>query len=144
MTIPKLSLKELNLMNRSSLMESLGIEYLEVKEGYVKARMPVDTRTIQPVANILHGGASLALAETIGSLGSILMVDADYFDVRGAQISANHVSPATSGYVTGEARIIYQGNNTHLWNIDIRNENGELVSTARLTNFIIPKLRRKS
>ncbi len=144
MELPEHTPEELNRINRGTLMESLGIEYLEFKEGYVKARMPVDSRTIQPVANILHGGASLALAETIGSLGSLLMVDTRYFDVRGAQLSANHVRAATEGFVTGEAQIIYRGNNTHVWNIDIHNEAGELVSTARLTNFIIPKLKPKS
>ncbi len=144
MATTKLTLKELNRMNRGTLMESLGIEYLEVKEGYVKARMPVDPRTIQPVANILHGGASLALAETIGSLGSLLLVDTEVFDVRGSQLSANHVRPATGGFVTGEARIIYQGNTTHIWNIDIFNEEGELISTARMTNFIIIKLKENS
>ncbi len=139
MAIPKLTIEELNRMNRDTLMESLGIEYLETGEGYVKARMPVDRRTIQPVANILHGGASLALAETVGSLGSILLIDADHYDVRGAQISANHVRPVTEGWVTAEARIIYQGKHTHLWNIDIRDENEQLVSSSRLTNFIIPR-----
>jgi acyl-coenzyme A thioesterase PaaI-like protein len=75
-----LTLDDLNHLNRNTLMESLGIEYLEVEAGYVRARMPVDRRTIQPVANILHGGASLALAETVGSLGSILITDMEKYD----------------------------------------------------------------
>lgn len=137
--ISELTPAELNQLNRNTLMESLGIEYLITEPEYVKARMPVDRRTIQPVANILHGGASLALAETVGSLGSILITDMERYDVRGAGLSANHVRPVTEGWVYAEARLIHKGRNTHIWNIDIRNEAGELVSTARLTNFIVSR-----
>ena len=134
-----LTLDDLNHLNRNTLMESLGIEYLEVKAGYVRARMPVDRRTLQPVANILHGGASLALAETVGSLGSILITDMEKYDVRGAALSANHVRPVAQGWVYAEARLLHQGRNTHIWNIDILNDEKELVSVARLTNFIVPR-----
>lgn len=129
--------KVLNEINKNALMESLGIEYVEVGEGFVKGSMPVDHRTVQPVG-ILHGGASLAFAETLGGLGSALMVDIQQFHVVGAQMSANHVGMATSGKVYGEARIVHQGQKTHVWNIDIKNEEGKLVSSARLTNMIIP------
>jgi len=138
MGLPNLTIEELNRLNKGSLIERLGIEYLKTGEGYVKARMPVNEMTKQP-AGILHGGASLALAETVGSLGSILMVDADIYEVRGSHISANHVRPAHSGWVYAEAQIIYQGKNTHVWNIDISDDAGQLVSTCRLTNFIIRK-----
>jgi uncharacterized protein (TIGR00369 family) len=137
--ISELTPKELNQLNHNTLMESLGIEFLITEPEYVKARMPVDRRTIQPAANILHGGASLALAETVGSLGSMLITDMEQFDVRGAALSANHVRPAKDGWVYAEARLVHRGRNTHLWNIEIRNEAGELVSTARLTNFIVPR-----
>ena len=86
-------IEELNKINKGTLMEQLHIEYLEVGDGSVKARMPVNERTKQPMG-ILHGGANLALAETIGGLGSALIVDLDEFDVRGSQISANHVGTA--------------------------------------------------
>ncbi len=137
--ISEMTPAELNLLNRNTLMESLGIEYLEVKDGWVRARMPVDRRTLQPAANILHGGASLALAETVGSLGSILITDMEKFDVRGAALTANHIRPVKKGWVYAEARLLHQGRNTHIWNIDILNEAHELVSTARLTNFIVPR-----
>ncbi len=137
--ISELTPEELNQFNHNTLMESLGIEFLTTEPEYVKARMPVDRRTIQPAANILHGGASLALAETVGSLGSMLITDMEQFDVRGAALSANHVRPAKDGWVYAEARLVHRGRNTHLWNIEIRNEAGELVSTARLTNFIVPR-----
>ncbi len=137
--LDRYTLEGLNTLSRGTLMESLGIEYLQVGEGRVKARMPVDRRTIQPAANILHGGASLALAETVGSLGSMLITDMGRFDVRGAALSANHVRPATDGWVYADATLVHRGRNTHIWNIDITNEEGDLVSTARLTNFIIPR-----
>lgn len=126
----------LNKINKNALMESLGIEYTETAEGLVKGTMPVDKRTIQPVG-ILHGGASLAFAETLGGLGSALLVDISKYRVVGAQLSANHVGMALSGKVYGEARIVHKGRKTHVWNIDITNEEGKLVSTARLTNMII-------
>ncbi len=131
-------IEELNKTSQNTLMETLGIEYMETKEGYVKAKMPVNEKTLQPMG-ILHGGASLALAETIGSLGSVLLVDMNKYDVRGANISANHVSAATKGFVYGEAKIIHRGRNTHVWNIEIKNEDGKLVSVSRLTNMIIEK-----
>ncbi len=132
------SMEKLNASSHKTLMQQLGIEYLEKREGYVRARMPVDERTLQPMG-ILHGGASLALAETIGSLGSALLLDLNKFDVRGANINANHVGAVSSGWVYGEAEIIHQGRYTHVWNITIKDENDRLISVSRLTNMIIAK-----
>jgi 1,4-dihydroxy-2-naphthoyl-CoA hydrolase len=129
---------ELNAINKGSLMEQLGIEYLELKEGYVKGRMPVDNRTKQPMG-ILHGGASLAFAETIASLGSLALVDLDKFEIRGASLTANHVGAATKGWVIGEATLIHKGKMTHVWDIEIKNETGNKVSVARMTVMVIPK-----
>lgn len=139
MSRPEFTIDTLNTITKGTLMESLGIEFTEASEGLVRARMPVDDRTLQP-AGILHGGASLALAETVGSLGSMLLVDAEQFEVRGSNIQASHVRPVSEGWVEAEARIIYQGKNTHLWNIDIRDDSGNLISTARLTSFIIKRM----
>ena len=138
MTNKKSIIEELNLLNRGTMMEQLQIEYLEVEEGFLKARMPVDQRTIQP-DGILHGGASLALAETVAGLGSALMVDLSRFNVRGAQVSANHVGIAKKGWVVAEARLIHQGQHSHVWNIDIKSESGKLVSICRITNFVVKK-----
>lgn len=132
------TLDQLNNFNDNTLMAQLGIEYLEVTDGYIKAKMPVDERTMQPMG-ILHGGASLALAETIGSMGSAIIVDLKKYDVRGASISANHVGSITEGYVYGEARILHQGNYTHVWDIVISDKNGRKISISRLTNMIIKK-----
>jgi uncharacterized protein (TIGR00369 family) len=87
-------------------------------EGYLKARIPVNERTFQP-DGILHGGASLALAETVAGLGSALVVDLSKYNVRGAQVSANHVGTAIKGWVVAEGRLIHREKNTHIWNIDI-------------------------
>lgn len=132
------SIEELSKMNKGTLMEQLGIEYLEARIGYMKARMPVDERTFQPM-RILHGGATLALAETLASIGSALMVDREKFDVKGQHVSANHVRSARSGWVIGEAQIIHHGRTSHIWNVDIKDENGRLISTCRLTIFVVKK-----
>ena len=132
------SLDELNNFSNNTLMAQLGIEYLEIADGYVKAKMPVDHRTMQPMG-ILHGGASLALAETIGSMGSALMVDLSKYDVRGASISANHVGSIREGFVYGNARLVHKGKYTHVWDIVISDENERRISISRLTNMIIEK-----
>ena len=133
---------DLNRINRNTLMEQLGIEYLEVKEGYVKARMPVDHRTLQPMG-ILHGGASLALAETVGGLGSALLVDQEKYEIRGSSMTANHVGAVTSGYVYAEARILHHGKLTHVWDIEINSDGDRKISLARLTVMIIPKQKQE-
>jgi len=136
--LSKEEIKKLNEVNKGTMMEVLGIEYLDGADGYLKARMPVDERTFQP-AKLLHGGASMALAETLGSFGSALITNLNEYEVRGSQLSANHIRSAKNGWVIGEAMLIHKGKNTHVWNIDIKNEKGDLVSTCRMTNFIIKK-----
>ncbi|MDA3905319.1 MAG: hotdog fold thioesterase [Bacteroidales bacterium] len=132
------SLDQMNETSKGTMMEVLGIEYLIVEQGYIKAKMPVDERTRQPFG-ILHGGASVALAETIGSVGSAVLMADKNVDVRGVGISANHVKAVKSGWVFGEARTIHVGKKTHIWDIQIKDGKGDLVSTARLTNFILLK-----
>ena len=131
-------LQDLNAMSRSTLMEQLGIEYLEVGDGYVKAKMPVDQRTKQPF-DILHGGASLALAETIASLGSALLTDLEKYDVRGASVNANHMGTVSRGFVYGEAKLIHKGNITHVWDVEIKDQGGYKVSVARVTVVVVKK-----
>ena len=129
--------KKLNDLNKGTMMETLGIEYLEVREGYVYARMFVKKELSQPYG-MLHGGATMALAESIGGAGSSVYVDIKTHVIRGMQLSANHVKAAKVGtYVYAAATILHKGRQTHVWNIDVKNEDGDLVSTCRLTNFII-------
>ena len=128
--------KKMNALNEGTMMETLGIEYLEVKEGFVYARMFVKKELSQPYG-MLHGGASMALAESIGGVGSAVYVDMETYVIRGMQMSANHVKAAKVGsYVYATATILHKGRQTHVWNIDVKNEDGDLVSTCRLTNFV--------
>ncbi|MCL3780278.1 PaaI family thioesterase [Prolixibacteraceae bacterium JC049] len=128
----------LNAVNQNTLMGQLGIEYTAVDEQSVTATMPVDKRTTQPMG-ILHGGANLALAETIAGLGSALYIDLNQFTAVGSQVAANHIGTATSGLVTAKATIIHQGRRTHVWNVDICNDQGDLISSCRVTNMIIER-----
>lgn len=132
------TIEELNKLNKGTLMEQLGIEYIEVKDGYVKAKMPVDKRTVQPF-KILHGGASIAFAESIASLGSALIVDLQKFDIRGAAVNANHVGAVSRGFVYGEAKLIHRGKITHVWDIEIKDQGGYRISVSRITVILIPK-----
>jgi len=125
------------------MAETLGIELIEITEGSLKGKMPVDHRTMQTM-NILHGGASAALAETLGSIASNLIVDVDKFTCVGLNINANHLRPASSGFVFGEARPKHLGKKTHIWDIEIKNELGKLVCISRLTMAVIEKKKKIS
>jgi 1,4-dihydroxy-2-naphthoyl-CoA hydrolase len=129
---------ELNEMCNNTLVDHLGIEFTEMGEDYLKAKMPVDQRTKQPMG-ILHGGASLALAETIGGAASIAMVDPSKYAVVGMQMTANHIGQAVNGYVYAHASLLHKGTRTHVWDILITDDEGKKISACRLTNMIIEK-----
>lgn len=129
--------EEVNKMSKGTLMERLDIVFTKVEKELIEATMPVDDRTFQPF-KILHGGASLALAETIGSVGSHIILGQDSGKTsRGAGINASHLKAVRGGKVRGEARPIHIGKTTHIWDIQIFDEENNLISIARLTNFII-------
>lgn len=123
---------------RDSLIGNLRIKIEKISEGEVQASMPVCPQTARP-DGMLHGGSSLAMAETIAGLGTMLLVDMNKFDVRGMQVSASHTGSMKEGRVWATAKIIHKGNKTHIWNVDLRNENGRLISSARVTNIIVKK-----
>ena len=125
-------------ISKNTMVEHLGIEFLEIGQNFISAKMPVDQRTIQPMG-LLHGGASIALAETLGSVASSILVDINKFHCVGLEINANHIKSARSGYVTGKASPIHIGKKTHVWDIRIINENEDLVCISRLTVAIIEK-----
>ena len=125
---------------KNTLMETLEIEYIDAGEGYLKAKMPVNSRVHQPMG-ILHGGATAALAESVGSAASLMFVDETEFEARGIEISANHLKSKRAGTVYGTARIIHKGRSIHLWEIKVTDENDELISLCKLTNIILPKKR---
>jgi 1,4-dihydroxy-2-naphthoyl-CoA hydrolase len=134
------SLRTLDDLNaaRGTLIDSLGIVFSEIGEDFVRGTMPVDKRTIQPYG-LLHGGASVALAETLGSTGAAMFVNSAEYQVVGQEINANHVRAARSGLVTGTARPVHLGGRTHVWTIDIVNEAQKLVCTSRLTMAVIKR-----
>lgn len=133
-----LSLAQLSQLGKGTMAEHIGIEWLEIGENFLKARMPVDNRTRQPYG-LLHGGASCTLAETIGSLASALVIDSSQYQCVGLEINANHVHSAMEGFVTGTAQPLHLGKSTHVWDIRITNSNDKLVCVSRLTVAIIPK-----
>jgi len=130
------ALDELNAMSKGTAIETLGIVFTEIGDAYVRATMPVDQRTWQPFG-LLHGGASVLLAETLGSMaGGLCVLPAQH--VVGIEINANHVRGVRSGVVTGTARALHVGRNTHVWEIRIEDAGGHLVCMSRMTLAVIP------
>jgi 1,4-dihydroxy-2-naphthoyl-CoA hydrolase len=123
-------------MNPHTLMAHLGIEYTEVGADYLKAKMPVDERTRQPMG-LLHGGASAALVETLGSAASAMRLDLSQQRPVGLEINANHLRPVRAGYVYGTATALHLGQRTHVWEVKIEDEAGQLVCSGRLTVMIV-------
>src|SRR5690625_651742 len=114
----------------NTLMQSLGIQMVKLKKDYIELTMPVDERTHQP-AGYLHGGASVALAETAASIGALLNVDAEKYSVFGIEINANHIKSKRTGLVTGIAKPVHVGRRTMVWEINITDEENELISISR-------------
>ncbi|MEM9362604.1 MAG: PaaI family thioesterase [Bacteroidota bacterium] len=127
-----------NSIRKNTLMETLEIEYVDVGENYLTARMPVSPKVHQP-DGVLHGGASAALAESVGSAASYIFLDAKEFFVRGIEISANHVKSIQEGFVYARASIVHKGRTTQLWEIKITDEEGNLVSNCKLTTIALPR-----
>ncbi len=132
------TLEQLNASNARTIHEPLGIEFTELGEDFIRARMPVDQRTHQPFG-LLHGGASVVLAESLGSVASFLSIDTENFAAVGMEVNANHVRSVRSGFVVGTVRSIHFGRSTQIWDIRIESEDGKLVCISRLTVAIIPK-----
>ncbi len=127
-----------NAFNSKTLMGALGIVITEIGEGYVEATMPVDQRTHQPYG-ILHGGASAALAETLGSFGSHYLVDKEGGICVGVDLNINHIKSKRDGIVTGKAKIIHKGRSLHLWSIEIVDEANQLIAISRITVMVKQK-----
>ncbi|OAD91346.1 thioesterase [Aequorivita soesokkakensis] len=125
-------------MCKNTLMETLEIEFTEVGDDFLVARMPVTPRVHQP-DGVLHGGASVALAESVGSAGAYFFLNSEEIVIRGIEIAANHVKSVRDGYVYAHASIIHKGRTTQLWQIKITNEEGALVSQIKLTTLTLPK-----
>ena len=133
---PEASIEALNARSAGTLMQALGIEFTELGDGYLRATMPVDARTHQPYG-LLHGGASVALAETLGSSAGMLMAGGNA--VVGLEINANHLRAVRSGIVTGTARPIHLGRSTQVWEIRIEDEAARPVCVSRITLSVLPQ-----
>ena len=139
MPLNALPLDAINAWSRNTLMQTLDIVCVQLGDDYLVARMPVDARTHQPMG-LLHGGASMALIESIGSMGSCLLLDLAREQPVGVEINANHVRAVTEGHVRGTGKLVHAGKRTHLWQVDIHEEaTGKLVCTGRLTIMVVPK-----
>jgi 1,4-dihydroxy-2-naphthoyl-CoA hydrolase len=130
--------EQLNALSRNTIGEHLGIEITEIGDDYVRGRLPVDRRTHQPYG-LLHGGASVVLAESLGSIGAGLVVGGSGA-VVGIEINANHLRGVREGWVTGTARPLHTGRATQVWEIRIENDEGALVCVSRLTLAVVPKV----
>jgi len=127
-----------NAANKNTLMETLDITYIDVGEDFLEAKMPVTPKVHQP-DGVLHGGAMVALAESVGSAACYIFLDAAKYMVRGIEISANHVKSIKEGFVYARASIVHKGRTTQLWEIKITNKEKQLVSICKLTTIALPR-----
>jgi 1,4-dihydroxy-2-naphthoyl-CoA hydrolase len=131
----KFTIKDFNDFSQNSIVGYLGIVFTEKGNNFLKGTMPVDKKTIQP-HGILHGGASVVLAETLGSAASSMAVDNQHYTV-GMEVNANHIKSVTKGIVTGTAKPVHIGNTTQVWDIIIKNDKGRLTCISRLTMAVL-------
>ncbi|MFT4602389.1 MAG: 1,4-dihydroxy-2-naphthoyl-CoA hydrolase [Arenicella sp.] len=131
-------LEVVNAMNKNTILEVLDIKTIEIGDDYIVATMPVDKRTHQPMG-LLHGGASAVLIESLGSIGSTLIIDMKTQNIVGLEVNANHLRAVKSGLVTARATIVHCGRKTHVWQVDIKDEDEKLVCTGRLTVMVTSK-----
>ena len=138
MKLKKFPVDTINSMNKNTLMEQLDIKCVEIGDDYVVSTMPVNSKTHQPMG-LLHGGASAALIESIASMGSTLLIDIKKEHPVGLEINANHISSIKSGLVRGVGKIVHAGRRTHVWQVDIfDDQTNKLLCTGRLTVMIVP------
>lgn len=130
--------EDLNNRPKGHIGEVLGIEFMEIGDDFLSARMPVNEKTHQPYG-ILHGGASVVLAETLGSVASNLIVNSDKYIAVGLEVNANHLRPVKSGFVTGICKPIHIGGKTHVWDIRLYDDRGKMNCVSRLTVAIVHK-----
>lgn len=131
-------LAALNEMSVGCMVEHVGIEFTEIGDDYIKATMPVDNRTKQPLG-LLHGGASVVLAETLGSIGATLVIDMSKQFAVGLEINTNHIKSAKNGKVYGKGTPVHLGKGTQVWSIEIKNDNDQLVAISRITMAILDR-----
>lgn len=134
----KPTVKKINDLSKKTMVEHLDIQFVEIGKDFLAATMPVDHRTKQPLG-LLHGGASVVLAETLGSTASMYCIDPEKFIAVGIEINANHIRPIKNGRVTGIVKPVHLGRSTHIWSIEIFNDQKKLVNISRLTMAVLEK-----
>lgn len=132
-----ITLEQLNQIQKNTVGEVLGIEFTAIGEDSLTARMPVDHRTHQP-AGLLHGGTSVVLAETLGSVASYLTIDPQQFQCVGLEVNANHLRSVRHGWVEGTCKPVHRGRTTHVWDIRIQDHEGRDICISRLTVAVVP------
>jgi uncharacterized protein (TIGR00369 family) len=133
-----MTIEQLNEFCKDTFIGHLEIEFVDYGPDYVRAQMPVNQKKHQPTG-ILHGGASLAMAETVAGAGSVLMVDETKYDVLGLQVTGNHIGTVSTGIITATAVIVHRGQSTHVWDVKITDSTEKLISVIRVTNIIKEK-----
>jgi uncharacterized protein (TIGR00369 family) len=134
-----MTIEQINAICKNTFISHLEIEFLEVGADFIKAKMPVNSKKHQPTG-ILHGGASLALAETVAGAGSSILIDASQYNVYGLQVTGNHLATISEGDVFAYAQIVHCGQTTHVWDVKITDINEKLISIVRVTNIVKEKI----
>ena len=132
-----ITLEQINAMVPNTLMETMGIRYTKVGEQYLEAEMEVSPKLHQPLG-YLHGGATIALAESVGSMASVLLIDPRKYAILGSQVNATHLRSVQKGMVRAKASLLHQGKSMHVWDVQVHSEDGALISGVRITNTIKP------
>jgi uncharacterized protein (TIGR00369 family) len=134
-----MNIEQINQLCKNTFISHLEIEFLEYGDDYILAKMPVNEKKHQPMG-VLHGGASLALAETVAGAGTLLLINNEKSVSYGMQVNGNHISTISSGDVFARAEIIHKGQSTHVWDVRIQDKNDKLISVVRVTNIIKDKI----
>ena len=133
-----MTIEDINRACRNTFMELLGIEFTASTENSLEARMPITPKLYQPM-NVVHGGALISLAESVGSAASFLLVDPDKFNVLGSVVNSQHLAPAREGILNARAKLLMKADFKHIWDVEIRDDSGKLISISRVTNSIKPR-----
>ena len=133
-----ITIDDINRASKDTFMDLLGIEFTDATENTLEARMPITPKLYQPM-EVVHGGALISLAESVGSAASFLLVDPEQFNVLGSVVNSQHIAPARKGTLFAKASLLVKGDFKHIWDVEIRDESGKLISISRVTNSIKPR-----
>lgn len=133
-----MTIDEINAASKNTFMDFLGIEFTDASESSLEARMPITPKLYQPM-EVVHGGALISLAESVGSAASFLLVDPEHFNVLGSVVNSQHIAPARKGTLYAKASLLVKADFKHIWDVEIRDDSGKLISISRVTNSIKPR-----